>query len=174
MKLTVLLGLPIVHAHTGKILGEVTGWLIDGEKKQLSCLLAKAAPWYQGVCAIGFSHIVGMGTGAVLVAGEHAMHPLALDRDLRALADEAPAVLNAPVFLPDGESAGIVKDLLIDDRGQIKNLILQDEQIVEQRRLLVLGQCALIARSDTPVPNRKLHLPPIGQSEVLEVPEELL
>lgn len=174
MKLTHILGLPVVHAHTGKILGEITGWLIDAEKKQLACLLAKSDLWYQGVCGIEFSRIVGMGRGAVLVTSELALHPLALDRKLRTMADERIAIVDAPVFLPDGEPAGIVEDLIVDDRGQIRNLILRGGEVVEQRRLLVFGQCVLIARAETKHPAQTVQLPPIVPSQTLKIPKDIL
>lgn len=146
-----IIGVSVVHAASGRELGRVTEWLLDGDGEVIVAFVAEGGGWLPQKNIFAFRDILGMGNDAVIVAREGVPpqgEPPAVD------GHPTNRVLGKRVLTASGDELGVVEDILFDEgTGKVTGWrlssgliddILSGRPVMEQQPLLSIGEDALI------------------------------
>ncbi|MBS4023194.1 MAG: PRC-barrel domain-containing protein [Dethiobacter sp.] len=145
-------GIPVIHAQSGKELGRVREWLLDGKGEYMLAFLVEGVGWLPQTKIIPFGQVVGLGDDAVIVHYDEAQ----LSQQDTVRREDTCSVLGKRVLNSAGNEIGVVEDMLFDESsgrvagwrlssGLIEDL-LSGRQVLELPTPLTMGEDVLIIR----------------------------
>lgn len=148
-------GLPVVHTASGRELGRVREWLLDGQGETVVAFVAEGGGWLPQRRLFAFRDILALGPDAVLV-GREGSHPEG-DPPLWE-GEPTTRVLGLRVLSGSGSELGVVEDILIDEHtGRVSGWrlstgliddILEGRQLVEPQPLVSISDERIIIQDD--------------------------
>lgn len=148
-------GVSVVHAASGRELGRVSEWLLDGGVEFVVAFLAEGSGWLPQKKIFAFRDILGVGNDAVIVARE-GVSPHGEPPDVNG--HPTSRVLGKRVLSASGDELGVVEDILFDEgTGKITGWrlssglvddILSGRPVMEQQTKLSIGEDVLIIDSE--------------------------
>lgn len=145
MRLGALNRVPVLSLEEGKSLGQITGALIDFEKKLAAYLVIDSGVWYKGALCVPFSAVSGM-DGAVMVMESEAVVSVLDEPDALALAAERG--FGYSVYSLQGKPLGKAVDYDIDICGRISDIILDNDESVPAAKIKTVGNGLIILATE--------------------------
>jgi len=148
MRLSEIMGLPVIGIREGSVLTKITGWLMAASEPRAACLLTESECWYENARALAFDAVTGIANAVIIRDGTG----IASLRDRADLAEAVEACnlgVGERVYTPSGENLGAVADIDISDRGSVNFLVLDSGAVISARSILSCGQAYIVSRPDS-------------------------
>ncbi len=157
--ITEIMGARLVDLDNSQTLGEVTNWVIDPDKKQISALIVKSGGIFARTLAVTTIDIIEYGPKMVVVKNREALVPPSEIVNLPGLMRRKYHVIGSPVITVSGKKLGLVEDLLFETtdstiqkiyvRPGVLGMFNQPDLIIPADKIVAIEQKKIVVTDDS-------------------------